>query len=80
MTLLNGYPCPFRNQRRRDLQHVIGAAGVAAGVIRDLPQNLIAGRETQIAQATFAVLKRPPQQQHNLLFRERLQNVHTAAR
>ncbi len=69
-----------QRQRCRDFQHVVGVARVAAGISRDPHQNLILRRELHRPKPAFVVLERAPQQKHDLLFGERLQHVHPAAR
>ena len=70
----------FDRQRRRDFKHVVGAAGVSAGIGGDLAQRIVLGFEMKVAETALCVLERAPQQEHDLLFRQRIQHVHAAAR
>ena len=73
-------PEALDRQRGGDIEHVVGAAGVTAGVGGDLAQGSVFGLEMQIAQSTLLVVERTLQQADNLLFRQRLQHVNAAAR
>src|SRR5215467_15423667 len=78
---LGSHPLPgsLLGQSRRNLQSVIGISSVATGVARYLDEHLVSGFDRYLAQPPLFVGQSTPQKGHNLLFGERLQNVHAAA-
>ena len=67
-------------QRGRNFQHVVGAAGVAAGVAAILASTSSEACSFIAPKPAFFIRQRPLQQQHDLLFGERLKHIHAAAR
>ena len=66
-------------QRGGHFQHVVGAASVAAGIGRDLFQDVVGRPQLHRAQAAFFVTQGALQQLDNLFFSQRLEHVHPAA-
>jgi hypothetical protein len=66
-------------QRRRHLQRVVGAAGIAAGIRCNLLQCVFVSFDVQFAQPPLFVGQRALQQPDNLLFRQRVEHIHAAS-
>ena len=80
-SVISGAPWAFLlRQPGSHFQNVVGAARVAAGVAGDFLQHVVGRGQIHFAQAALAIGERPPQQQHDLVFGERLQHIDAAAR
>ncbi len=64
----------------RDFKHVVSGAGVTAGVSGDLLQDFVGCAQVHFAQATLLVFQSTPQQHHDLVFAQLVQDVNAAAR
>ncbi len=70
----------FAGSCRRDFEHVVGHAGIAARVHGYLLQEFISRTHFHFAQPALAVFERASQKANNLFFRQRLEDVNAAAR
>ena len=66
-------------QRGGHFQHVVGAAGVAAGIGCDFFQDFVGRLQLHRSQAAFFITQGALQQFDNLFFSQRLEHVHPAA-
>jgi len=61
-----------------NLEHVIAAAGVAAGITGDLLQTSSEAVDS-LLRGTILICERAPQEEQDLIFSQRFQNIDAAA-